>query len=56
MAQQPAWGRFVGRDRELAVIAAACAAAAGGRCQVVVVSGPAGIGKTTLCAEAMAHA
>jgi tetratricopeptide (TPR) repeat protein len=58
MAGEPAAGaqRFVGRDHELAVIADACAAARDGLGQLLVVSGPSGIGKTTLCAEAMARA
>jgi hypothetical protein len=47
---------FVGRDHELALIAGACAAAVDGPSQLVVVSGPAGIGKTTLCARAMVRA
>ncbi len=49
-------GRFVGREHELNVIAAACAAAATGRRQIIVVSGEPGIGKSSLCDEATIRA
>lgn len=41
---------LVGRDRELAVLAAALQRAHGGQPQVLLVSGPAGVGKTALLA------
>ncbi|MGH3941247.1 MAG: ATP-binding protein [Pseudonocardiaceae bacterium] len=43
---------FVGRERELGVLAELCQRAVGGRRQLVVVSGEAGIGKTWLCERA----
>ncbi|MGH4017856.1 MAG: AAA family ATPase, partial [Pseudonocardiaceae bacterium] len=43
---------FVGRDHELAVLAGIRARAVGGRRQLVVVSGEAGIGKTWFCGRA----
>ena len=48
--------QFVGRARELALIAEACTAARDGRSQLLIVSGPAGIGKTTLCRHAVGRA
>ena len=58
MAVQPVTGgrRFVGRARELALIADVCMAARDGRSQLLIVSGPAGIGKTTLCRQALGRA
>jgi len=47
---------FVGREAELAVLARAAADAAAGRRRLVVVSGPAGIGKTRLCEQAARRA
>lgn len=48
-------GPFVGRDVECAQIAAACAAVvAGGAARLLLVRGPAGIGKSRLIAEALA--
>ncbi|MDX2166844.1 MAG: AAA family ATPase, partial [Deltaproteobacteria bacterium] len=44
----PGGARLLGRDSELAVLRAALAAAADGTRQLVVLSGEAGIGKTTL--------
>jgi DNA-binding CsgD family transcriptional regulator len=49
-------GRFVGRDAELAELAARLDAAAGGAGGLVLVSGPAGIGKTRTVEEAVARA
>ncbi|MGH8574230.1 MAG: AAA family ATPase, partial [Gammaproteobacteria bacterium] len=49
-------GHFVGRDQELALVDRACELAVGGRRQLVVVSGPPGIGKTRLCERAAATA
>jgi AAA ATPase domain len=43
--------RFVGRDEELRVLAAAYAAADGGEASLVLVGGDAGVGKTRLLAE-----
>ena len=48
--------QFIGRARELALIAEACTAARDGRSQLLIVSGPAGIGKTTLCRHAVERA
>ncbi|MCK9923923.1 AAA family ATPase [Frankia sp. AgPm24] len=48
--------RFVGRERELAILARAAELAAGGRRQLVVVSGEGGIGKTRLCEQAAEQA
>jgi predicted ATPase len=45
-------GMFCGRDSELAELWRAFRATAAGTGQVVVVTGPAGIGKSGLCAEA----
>jgi DNA-binding SARP family transcriptional activator len=50
-AAGPDRGPFVGRDAELARLHQAWRRAAGGRRQVVVVTGEAGIGKTRLAAE-----
>lgn len=47
---------FVGRDRELAVLAGVRTRALEGRRQLVVVSGDAGIGKTSFCERASAAA
>lgn len=47
---------FVGRDRELAVLAAARERAAAGRRQLVVVEGEPGIGKTWVCERAASDA
>ena len=44
----PGWGVFVGRADELAMLAAAAAAARGGHPKVVLVEGDAGIGKSSL--------
>jgi DNA-binding CsgD family transcriptional regulator len=49
-------GRFVGRDAELAALRAWREAAAGGEGGLVLVSGPAGIGKTRTVEEAVAGA
>jgi DNA-binding CsgD family transcriptional regulator len=50
---------ILGRDAELTAMTAAITAAAGGHGTLVLVQGPAGIGKTTMlraaCAEATAH-
>jgi DNA-binding CsgD family transcriptional regulator len=50
---------ILGRDAELTAVAAAVEAAAGGRGALILVQGPAGIGRTTVlraaCAEAGAH-
>jgi hypothetical protein len=51
----PQWG-FVGRDRELARLREALAAARAGERRVVLLAGEAGIGKTRLAAEAAAAA
>lgn len=48
--------RFVGRRRELQVLDGALATAAGGEGSVVLVTGPAGIGKTRFCREVAARA
>ncbi len=50
-AQPPAIDRFVGRTGELAALRQAFAAADQGRPQVVLVTGPAGIGKSRLLNE-----
>lgn len=47
---------FVGRERELAVLAEHAAAAAAGRAGLVLVTGPQGAGKTRLVSEACAAA
>lgn len=47
----PSTERFVGRDHELRVMAAACRRAACGRGSVAVVSGEPGVGKTRFCEE-----
>src|SRR5918995_6795330 len=49
-------GRPIERDAETARIAQALSAAAGGEGRLLVVEGPAGIGKTRLLAEAQALA
>ncbi|WP_345525618.1 ATP-binding protein [Streptomyces echinatus] len=46
-------GRLLGRDEELAAIADAAERARGGRAQVVLVSGEAGIGKSSLLQAAL---
>ena len=58
MAGRPGRGdrHFVGRDHELAVIAEGCAAARAGHGSLIVVTGEAGIGKTTLCEQAAGRA
>ena len=58
MAGRPGAGdrHFVGRDHELAVIAEGCAAARAGQGSLIVVTGEAGIGKTTLCEQAAGRA
>ena len=54
MAGRPVRGdrHFVGRDHELAAIAEGRAMARAGHVQLIVVTGEAGIGKTTLCERA----
>jgi predicted ATPase len=47
---------FVGRAHELAVLAGVRTRARGGRRQLVVVTGEAGVGKTWFCEEASAAA
>src|SRR5512142_2167113 len=49
-------GTIVGRDRELAEVSRALADARGGQGRLLLVSGPAGIGKTTLALAAAADA
>src|SRR3981081_2504087 len=51
MLRQPASGRLVGRDGELARMLALLDDAASGRSVVALVSGDAGVGKTRLVAE-----
>src|SRR5918912_1145237 len=48
------WAPFVGRDRELGALRAALADAVAGRGRLVLLSGAAGVGKTTL-AEVLAR-
>jgi len=51
-----AQGPFVGRDRELATLEGLLKAVSPDGCQVALVAGEAGIGKTRLAAELAAHA
>src|SRR5262245_52915616 len=51
-----AWGRFIGRAEEMAVLRAAIDAALGGRASLVMVVGEPGIGKTRLAEEAGVYA
>lgn len=58
MPGRPVWGdrQFVGRDRELELIADACANARDGRGRLLVVRAAAGVGKTMLCEQAAQRA
>src|SRR5262249_5018129 len=51
-----AWGRFIGRAEEMAVLRAAIDGAFGGQAALVMVAGEPGIGKTRLAEEAGAYA
>ena len=51
-----AWGRFIARAEEMAVLRAAIDAAVGGRASLVMVVGEPGIGKTRLTEEAGVYA
>src|SRR5262249_36574728 len=51
-----AWGRFIGRAEEMAVLRGAMDAALGGRASLVMVAGEPGIGKTRLAEEAEVYA
>jgi tetratricopeptide (TPR) repeat protein len=51
-----AWGRFIGRAQEMAVLRAAIDAAVGGQASLVMVAGEPGMGKTRLVEEAGAYA
>src|SRR5262249_49486779 len=56
VARGLAWGRFIGRAQEMAVLRAAIDAAVGGQASLVMVAGEPGIGKTRLAEEAGAYA
>ncbi|ETK36707.1 helix-turn-helix transcriptional regulator [Microbispora sp. ATCC PTA-5024] len=51
MANGPAYGRLIGRDRELSLLARAVSGAADGALRAVAVRGDPGMGKTRLLAE-----
>ena len=51
-----AWGRFIGRAKEIAALRAAIDAALGGQASLLMVTGEPGIGKTRLAEEAGAYA
>ena len=51
-----AWGRFIGRAQEMAVLRSAIDAAVGGQASLVMIAGEPGIGKTRLAEEAGAYA
>jgi tetratricopeptide (TPR) repeat protein len=51
-----AWGRFIGRDHEMAALCTAIDAVLGGQASLVMVAGEPGIGKTRLAEEAGVYA